>query len=399
MFAEAVKETCFHLTLCPCENQKVAWNLFSNGISPSFECDWFGSWGRMWRLCSALRFSLRCAIVSCSCENIQPFIEEFLQIFTSVLQEKRWGWRKGPRGGSAALLFHSLQQNCPRHYYEALRCVWELEIILTSWENCCERISGCSTAFIAKMRRTLRDAGECYSSLSLIQAFKVEDSNLAISLDKLGCYYWSVLFKWGDQTGQILSADAEDAKRISGRTANSILSSWRCCHSGHVQVINHIFSVMRHWVTSLDIVGSIAAGSGLGGSGAAVWWEQNQTRQTVLKFSIGREVCMCFHLSGEGVAVAQQGWWYVTALPVIYSWIRLIKLLHFQISPWLWWAVPCRGWCQSAPTSLLHTVSFAVTVAFCSPGCSSIPSHRWHCQGRCCWWSCRTGSGWWEVSS
>lgn len=101
MFAEAVKETCFHLTLCPCENQKVAWNLFSNGISPWFECDWFGLWGRIWRLCSALRCSLRCAIVSCSCENIQPFIEEFLQIFTSVLQEKRWGWRKGPRGGSA----------------------------------------------------------------------------------------------------------------------------------------------------------------------------------------------------------------------------------------------------------------------------------------------------------
>lgn len=36
----------------------------------------------------------------------------------------------------------------------------------------------------------LRDAGECYSSLSLIQAVQAEDSNLAISyLDKLGYYY------------------------------------------------------------------------------------------------------------------------------------------------------------------------------------------------------------------
>lgn len=48
---------------------------------------------RMWRLCIVevlpLSFSLCCAIVFCSCENIQPYIEEFLQIFTSVLQERR----------------------------------------------------------------------------------------------------------------------------------------------------------------------------------------------------------------------------------------------------------------------------------------------------------------------
>lgn len=36
----------------------------------------------------------------------------------------------------------------------------------------------------------LCDTEEYYSSLSLIQAFKVKDSNLAIScLDELGCYY------------------------------------------------------------------------------------------------------------------------------------------------------------------------------------------------------------------
>lgn len=153
------------------------------------------SLSRMWRLCNVvglpLSFSL-CAIVFCSCENIQPFIEEFLQIFTSVLQERRWVWlkKKAQGEGQFAFFFHSLHQNCPRHYYEGLRCIWELEITLTIWESCCERISDCGTDFIVKTRRMLCDAEECYSSLSLILTFKVEDSNLVISyLDKLGCYY------------------------------------------------------------------------------------------------------------------------------------------------------------------------------------------------------------------
>lgn len=89
---------------------------------------------------------------------------------------------KRPKGeGQLAVFFHSSQQNCPRHYNGALRCIWELEITLTSWENCSERISDCSTDFIVKARRMLHDAGECYSLLSLIEALKVEDSNLAIS--------------------------------------------------------------------------------------------------------------------------------------------------------------------------------------------------------------------------
>lgn len=149
----------------------------------------------MWRLCNAvglpLSFSLCCAIVFCSCENIQPFIEEFLQIFTSVLQERRWVWLKGTQGeGQIAFLSHSLQQNCLRHYYEALRCIWELEIIPTSWENCCERILDCSTDFTVKVRRMLRDAGEWKPGLKRVKNNKVKDGNLAISyLDELSYYY------------------------------------------------------------------------------------------------------------------------------------------------------------------------------------------------------------------
>ncbi|XP_041344884.1 activating signal cointegrator 1 complex subunit 2 isoform X1 [Pyrgilauda ruficollis] len=62
MFAEALKTTCFHLTLCSCESQ-------------------------MWPEIS-LQMGLSLAVSIC--ENIQPYIEEFLQIFTSVLQERRF---------------------------------------------------------------------------------------------------------------------------------------------------------------------------------------------------------------------------------------------------------------------------------------------------------------------
>lgn len=62
------------------------------------------------------------------------------------------GKRPGGEEGQPAFLFHSLQQNCPRHYYEALRCAGELEIILTSWEKCCERISDCRTGCGVKAR-------------------------------------------------------------------------------------------------------------------------------------------------------------------------------------------------------------------------------------------------------
>jgi len=63
------------------------------------------------------------------------------------------GWKRPTGMGKLAFPFHSLQQNCLRHYYEGLWCIWELEITLTSWESCCERVSNCGTDFIVKMRR------------------------------------------------------------------------------------------------------------------------------------------------------------------------------------------------------------------------------------------------------
>ena len=196
MFAEAIKETCFHLTFCSCERQKVVWNLFSNEIFP---------WCRS---VTSLASEAECG--DCAMRqayhwvfhSVVPLFSAAVRIFSLLLRNfyrsslrcfrkgGEPGWKEAQGEGQLAFLFHSLQQNCPRRCYEALQCIWELEIILTSWENCCERVSDCSTDFIVKVKRMLYDAVECYSSLSLIQAFKVEDSNLAISyLDKLDYYY------------------------------------------------------------------------------------------------------------------------------------------------------------------------------------------------------------------